>query len=346
MATLIKNLFYHMLWRLGIFSLARRLHKNQALILTYHGVLSKASDNYVNRNCVSAEMFDRQVRWLKNHYSVISLSELVDAIRGEKPLPPYAAAITFDDGFLNNYSVALPILMKHNVPATMFLTTGYIGGNGAKLWTERVDSIIYSSTLPRLKVQMNGQPVEFDVSSQKAREQASDRIRSYLKSQNPEEREKQIIALERQIEHERDFIDEMEERYKFMSWEDAKVLAESGMELGSHTVSHAILSTLATDKLKEELRDSKITIEEKLQRECPLFSYPNGTTRDFTQRDQDMLKKLGYRAAFSQVYGFNSVGDNPYALKRINIARSENFAYFLAKITGVWGLIKNLPGMK
>ncbi len=346
MAKTIKNALYILLWRLGVFAIARRLHKNQALILTYHGVLSKASDSYVNRNCVSAAMFDRQVRWLKKHYTVMPLSELVAAIRGEKPLPPYAAAITFDDGFLNNYSVALPILMKHNVPATIFLTTGYIGANGAKLWTERVDSIIYSSTLPRLKVQMNGQPVEFDVSSQKARERASDRIRSYLKSQNPEEREKQIIALERQIEQERNFIDEMDERYKFMSWEDAKVLAESGMELGSHTVSHSILSTLATDKLREELQDSKITIEEKLQRDCPLFSYPNGTERDFSPRDQDMLRKLGYRAAFSQVYGFNPAGSNPYALKRINIARSENFAYFLAKITGVWGLMKNLPGMK
>ncbi|MFQ5631374.1 MAG: polysaccharide deacetylase family protein, partial [bacterium] len=86
----------------------------------------------------------------------------------------------------------------------------------------------------------------------------------------------------------------------------------------------------------------KREIETHLKKPCDLFSYPNGSERDFAKRDQATLQSLGYRAAFSQISGFNALGDNLYAIKRINIARSNNFSFFLAKITGVQPMIKKL----
>jgi peptidoglycan/xylan/chitin deacetylase (PgdA/CDA1 family) len=338
--TFAKNSLYHTLNYAGVTKFARRKHREQVVILTYHGVLESGSESYVNRNCVSAAMFDLQMQWLKKNYRVLAISEILNALAGKKELPPYAAGITFDDGFRNNYTVAFPILLKYNLPAAIFVTTDFIGQANRKLWTERVDAMIQSTTTRRLSVQMNGDFTTFDVSNKDAKELASDHIRKYLKSLNPAARERKIIALEMQVENPRDCIDEVEERYAFLSWDEVKTMSEGGIEIGSHTASHAILATLAPEEAEREMQKSKNEIEAQVQKHCDLFSYPNGTKKDFTARDQGMLQKLGYRAAFSQINGFNTVGDDLYRLKRINIARSKNFSFFLAKITGVQPMIK------
>lgn len=337
-----KNSMYNTLNYAGILHFARRVHRNQALVLTYHGVLQSGSENYVNRNCVSAAMFEMQMRWLKKHYSVLPIPEILDGLQNRRKLPQYTAGITFDDGFRNNYTVAFPILIKYNLPATIFLTTDFIGQKEKKLWTERVDTIIQTATMRRLSLQMNGDLITFDVSNKDAKELASDNIRKYLKSINPPERERKIRSLEMQVEPHRECIEEVEERYDFLTWDEIGAMSEGGISFGSHTTSHAILATLSTEEVEAEIEQSKIEIESHLKRSCDLFSYPNGSERDFTRRDRTVLQKFGYRAAFSQISGFNTSGDDLFAIKRINIARSNNFSFFLAKITGVQPMIKKL----
>lgn len=341
MTRLAKSTLYKSLELSRLYDFGRWSNREKVLILTYHGVLSGGSENYVNRNCVDAAMFEEQMRWLSQHYHVLSLSEILDGLQGSKKLPEYAAAVTFDDGFHNNFSVAFPILLRHNIPAAIFLTTDFIGSKNKRLWTERVDSIIQSATTRRLSLQMNGNLATFEVASPEMKIQASDNIRAYLKTLNPAERERKILALERQIEFERDFIEEADERYAFLTWDEVRLMAEAGIEFGSHTASHAILSTLSPDHLEEELSSSKKLIEAELGKPCTLFSYPNGTTKDFTKRDQMALARLGFRAAVSQIIGFNTPGENLYALKRINIVRFPSFAYFRAKISGVQSALKD-----
>lgn len=337
----MKSAFYKVLQLSGVLHYARRQHRDEVLILTYHGVLKKGTESYVNRNFVSQAMFEAQLRWLRAHYHVLPLAEIIDGLAGKRSLPPFPAAITFDGGYRNNYTVAFPLLLKYNLPATVFLTTNFIGESRKKLWVERVDAIIHSATARRLSLQMNGNLTVFDVSSKRAKVHASDHIRAYLKSLNPAERERKILSLEVQVEQPRDCIEEAEERYAFLSWDEVRTMAEGGIEFGSHTASHAILSTLSSEDAKNELRRSKEAIETQLGRACELFSYPNGQARDFCQRDQALLQELGFRAAFTQICGFNRPGDDLLAMKRINIVRSKQLAYFVAKITGVQPLLKN-----
>ncbi len=344
MTAVLKHTFYAVLRHGGFYQIARQKHKSDVLILTYHGVLQNGSNEYVNRNCVSAEMFEQQMRWLKQYYTVLPLSEIVDAFRNRKPLPEYTAAVTFDDGFRNNFTVAFPILVRYNIPATVFLTTDMIGNPGARLWTEHVDGIIFNANVRRLQVQMNGTLTEFDVSNQQAKIEASDRIRAFLKTLNPGERARHILALERQVDRPLDFLDddESKERYEFLNWDEVRLMAEHQVEFGSHTRTHSIIAHLSPAELEKELFDSKRKIEQELGRPCRFFSYPNGTARDFSRRDQTMLREAGYEAALSQIYGFNTAETDLYALRRINIVRSPSFSYFLAKVTGVWGDIKKL----
>ncbi|KAA3618744.1 MAG: hypothetical protein DWQ05_07220 [Calditrichaeota bacterium] len=343
MSKLLKSVFYGTMQATGLFELTRRLNANKALILTYHGVLETGSENYVNRNCVSKDMFEKQMLWLKNNYNPVHLSDLVEMLQGKKKMPPHAVAVTFDDGFHNNYKVAFPVLEKHNVPATIFVTTDFINTKGEQLWTERIDSIIYSATILRLRLPIDGEDGLFDISTPENKIKSSDRIRKILKSQSRRERERHILLLEQQIEGVREFIDEMDERYAFLQWQDIAAMVKSGIiEIGSHTCSHSILSTLTHEEVKTELLNAKMAIEAQLAMPCKLFSYPNGTPKDFSRRDKNILQELGYAAAFSQIDGLNSVGEDVYALKRINIVRSANFAFFLSKITGIWGKIKRI----
>ncbi len=342
MTDMLKNAFYGVLRHGGVYHVSRQKQKNRVLILTYHGVLKNGSDSYINRNCVSAEMFEQQMRWLKRHYTIMPLGDIVEALRRGEPLPEYTAAITFDDGFRNNFTVAYPILVRYNIPATIFLITDMTDQPGARLWTDHVDAIIFRANVRRLQLQMNGTLAEFDISSPQAKIQASDRIRGFLKTLNPQERDRHILSLERQIDREIDLLEDEEsrERYEFLSWDEVRLMAEHQIEFGSHTRSHAIIAHLSPAELENELLVSKRRIEEQLGKPCRLFSYPNGTPRDFSVRDQKVLQQAGYTAAVSQIYGFNTYDTDFYALRRINIVRSPSFSYFLAKVTGVWGRLR------
>ncbi len=343
MSKLLKSIFYGSMQITGLFELMRRLNSKKALVLTYHGVLETGSENYVNRNCVSKEMFEKQMHWLKKKYRPVHLCELVQMIKGEKMLLENVVAVTFDDGFHNNFKVAFPVLQKYGIPATIFVTTDFIGTKGAKLWTERIDSIIYSATIRRLRLPIDDAEGTFDISTPENKIKSSDRIRKLLKSKSRSERERHIMMLEKQIDGVRNFLDEMDERYAFLQWDEISQMAGSGLiEIGSHTCSHSILSTLSHDDVKAELLNAKIALEAQLNRPCTLFSYPNGTEKDFSRRDKNILQETGYAAAFSQIDGLNRVGDDVFALKRVNIVRSPNFPFFLSKITGVWGKIKRI----
>src|SRR5262245_39304654 len=164
----LKRVFYGSLRMSGAFRIARQLNRHKALILTYHGVVRSASDVYLHRICIDAGIFEQQMEWLRRNYSVLSLSSLLDGLEGKSSLPPFSVAITFDDGFKNNYSVAFPILKKYGLPATIFLATSYIGEHG-KLWTDYVDSLVVCSQKHFLHLPRNGRLVKFNVSSKSLR---------------------------------------------------------------------------------------------------------------------------------------------------------------------------------
>jgi peptidoglycan/xylan/chitin deacetylase (PgdA/CDA1 family) len=353
----LKKLLYQALSVSGIYRVGQFLHRQQALILTYHGVLQKGSDIYSNRNCVDAAMFNRQMAYLARHYHVVPLPDLVQRLRTGQKLPLYSVAITFDDGFRNNFTVAWPILKKHRLPATIFLTTSFIGSTAHGLWTEQVDRFVHGTSLENIQFPINGRDKVFPLRSRLDREIASDQIRAHLKSLPPKQRENAIAALMQQSGSRaaqdihaasgkaidvQEALAEADERYAFLTWDQAWTMAKEHITFGSHTHTHSIMSTLSDAEAHFELNESARLIEQELGSGCDLFSYPNGTARDFSARDQRLLQKLSYIAAFSQIDGFNDVKTDMMALRRINIVRDEDFNFFLAKISGTWSLLKRL----
>ena len=323
---------------LGIVAAARELQAGQTAVLTYHGVLSDTfdADDFLDHNFVSASAFASQIDYVCEHYEPVSIRDLAGwYLSGRRP-PRRAIAITFDDGFANNYSVAFPILRERGVPFTVFVTTGMVGTSGAQLWTERVKRAIYLCQAQSASLVLDGRPVTLDLSSPSKRTAAARAAVQQLKRCALPERDAAVSIIEdvcgRPLPAHRDH-----ERYEFLTWEQIRALAGAGVEIGSHTVNHPILSTLDDETLETELQASKASLERELGRECRLLAYPNGSAADYGAREKRALNRLGYECAFSLRGTLNGERPDRFEIDRININRAYDDAMFPAAVAGLLG---------
>jgi len=320
----------------GAASAARTLQGRRVTILTYHGVIGGTSDyEYLNHNFISAESFDAQMRYVAEHYQPIALHELVRFYREGRTPPRRSLAVTFDDGFANNFTVAFPILRRHRVPFTVFVTTSLLDVRGELLWTDRAKRALYLCTRTSVVLPLDGIDVALDLSSPAARVNACRDVLGRMKRLPPAMRQAALQTVDGVCgrppieEHER-------ERYEFLSWQQVKQMAEAGVEFGSHTVSHPILATLDSDALDMELTRSKQRIEAMLQRECYALAYPNGSPADFGVREKTALRQTGYLCGLSLK---GTLNDRPdlFELDRVNVGRHLDMPSFQLAITGVLG---------
>jgi peptidoglycan/xylan/chitin deacetylase (PgdA/CDA1 family) len=324
----------------GMFAIARHARRHALVIVTYHGVLPGHDDRdeFLLGNFVASSAFEWQMAWLCRHYTPVSLSHVVRSLDTGQPLPRLAVAVTFDDGFANNFRYAFPILRRHAIPATIFLTTGLIGVPGAQLWTERVKRAVFLTDRDRLPAVVPGQR-EWMLPDASRRASAARDVLDRLKRMPPTLRDRYVAEIERVCGRPALTADDGD-RYDFLTWDEVRTMADEGIEFGSHTVSHPILSTLDTDHLEYELRESKRTLEDELQRECVTFAYPNGKAGDFGDREKQTLRANGYRVAFSLFGGINPSIADPFGVDRVNVTRGFYPALFDANLTGALGLGK------
>lgn len=339
LSQLAKHSGLSLLRRSGGFALVRALQRRRVLILAYHGVLSGADDqyDYLNYNFMAAEAFERQVRYLVARFRPVSLSTVVDALIRRVPQPERSIVFTFDDGFRNNFTVAFPILRRLGVPFTVFLTTSMIGVPGAQLWTERLKRAIYLTEMRgRRSVQIGGSPVELQLDTALQRERSTRAAVHVMKRLPSNERDRALAVLEGTLGRPALTASD-QERYGFLSWEEIRTMAEAGVEFGSHTVTHPIVSTLDSATLRWEFEESKREIERQTGRECYSFAYPNGSRADFGPRDQAALRTAGYRCALALCGGLNGRDADLFALERVNIGRGFDGALLDAAVSGVLG---------
>ena len=199
-------------------------------ILNYHQI----NDVDENMLTVSTTEFETQLAWLEgNGYQTITVSELIDYLEGKGSLPKRPVLITFDDGYIDNYQCAFPILKKHNMKACIFLISEYVN--------------LYPN---------------------------------------------------------------------YLTWEQLAEMQASGIEFGSHTVDHNVLTELSPNSVNHELADSKNLLEKRLGRRIDVLAYPCGYTNEYIK---SRVNASGYRAAFTVNLGNVHLGDDLYALNRVPI---------------------------
>jgi peptidoglycan/xylan/chitin deacetylase (PgdA/CDA1 family) len=268
------------------------------VVLTYHRVNDDAHPYFGG---VEVELFRRQMISLKRHFVVLPLLELVERAKAGE-VPPNAAAITFDDGYRDNYTRAFPVLHELGLPATVFLVTDALD-HDRLIWHDRVFDAFHRTAKP--SVELDGETAEVGQTTLL-------RVLERVRSVSPRERDSMVDALVAKLE-----IDEARpEAWAKLRWDDVREMSRAGIEFGSHTLDHPILSHVDAEETRRQIRDSKARIEAELGIPVTSFAYPNGRAGDFDESTIRILVEEGYECAVTTVPGANDASTSPFALRR------------------------------
>ena len=285
-----------------------RLEKRQgptARILYYHRV---NDDNDSFFPAISTELFDREMQFVSRHYRVVSLDTLADHLDSDSS--ETLVSITFDDGYRDNYENAFPILRRHGLSATIFLTTGSIDSR-EPLWFEQLSLALKKTSREKLDLETDP-PLRFRIRTQPERLEANGQIQKFLTDLPDVERRQWLARVLRALGVEGD-----EERHgKMLTWEQVRYMRARGFDFGGHTITHPFLSRTTEQQACDEIFGCKASIEEALQ--CPVryFAYPNGHVPDVSQSNRDLVRRAGYRAAVTTTWGMNDSRTDKMELRR------------------------------
>jgi peptidoglycan/xylan/chitin deacetylase (PgdA/CDA1 family) len=314
--------------RLRVLSLFERLGSRPALaVLVYHRILRPENWPY-DRDVIEAtpEQFDEQMAMLKRRHDVAGPEEMVELILEPKKLKRLRVAITFDDGYLDNYENAFPILKSHGLQASFFIPTDFVG---TKLlpWWDRIAFAVRNTTRSELKLTYP-KAVTIPVD----RNDLATTIRSVLRAFKREEN----VVLDT-------FLANLEEASgitlpveapdrQFLSWDEAKEMQRGGMAIGSHTHSHRILGHLSPEDQRAECEDSRALLK-KNDLGADTLAYPVGNPLSFSRVTEACVQGAGYRTAFSNYGGLNLPNQmSVFDVKRIGMDLSESATHLRARL--------------
>ncbi|HKC85820.1 MAG TPA: polysaccharide deacetylase family protein [Blastocatellia bacterium] len=320
---MIKQSLLNLMRVSGAFGLMRMFSRRQALILTYHRF---SADEYDDDGKTPARVFAEQLEYLTAHYDVVPLSQIVERITAREPFPSGLAAVTIDDGYRDAYEVAYPLLRRYGVPASLFVVTEF-ADRRAWIWTDKARFLTQQAAPQRLTLKIQESELRLELNGATSRRDASERVNSVIKRLPDESKEEVIerlsLALGVAIPQ------TPPEEFSSVTWDQAREMDANGVEIGSHTLTHPILTNVGDERLRKELSGSKSRLEGVLGHQVDQFCYPNG---DNDERVQCEVARAGYRAAVTVVNGLIQRGDDPLTLRRVHTER--DFAHFLQSTSG------------
>ena len=299
--------------------LLERMPQRQVLIiLNYHRIGDAAHTPYdPGVFSATAEEFAAQIAYIKNRFHIATLEESLAMIDGGGP-PGASVLITFDDGYIDNYSLAFPVLRSHGLQAVFFLTTAFVG-TGHLPWWDTVAYIVKQSRTNLIRLRYP-EPATFDL-EQIGVSQATMQILRLYKKTSMKDHERFCGELEAACKTSRPQGDI--ERC-FMNWEEVREMHRAGMAFGSHTHTHPILTTLAAQQQQTEFGISRAILEHELGTRIDVLAYPVGARHAFSAESILGLKNTGYRAAFSFYGGVNCPGKmQPFDMRRNDVGHQS-----------------------
>lgn len=287
-----------------------------ALILGYHRISEVADDFY--QICVAPESFAGQMEALREYAHPVSLSDLVQSLK-QNALAPKSVAVTFDDGYADNLHVAKPILEKYDIPATVFVCTGFAG---REFWWDELERLVTSSKadLHTLKSQIYenqfGWPQALVSRRAEGRRNNSYRqefvraLYRWLLTVPPITREQFMDLIRLWAESDSQ---ELSTRRALTSSELLRLADGTLIEVGAHTRSHPTLTRLAVEEQSEEIVSSKQYLENFLDKPVCAFAYPNGK---MTMDTREILVRTGFTYACCTEINLIRAGQDQYKLPR------------------------------
>jgi len=283
-------------------------------IFRYHRVNDQCDPFF---DALSISQFCAQIEYLVRHCRVVSLDQIY---AGQVPQngSKCPVAITFDDGYRDNFVHAFPILKRMGIPATIFLTTGFID-SGCLPWYDQVRLAFKLTSACRLSMESAGGPSAV-LNTEADRLRASKLALEWLRRAGDSDRILWLAELFRVLRVPRD----LNLPATMLTWEEVRKMSKAGVSFGAHTVTHPVLGSLSPTRLHEEVAGSKKTIEDRLQLPAPHFAYPFGKHTDFGVEAKHVVHQAGFQTAVTTISGVNRPNQDLLELKRIGINETDN----------------------
>jgi peptidoglycan/xylan/chitin deacetylase (PgdA/CDA1 family) len=286
----------------------QRRHGGSFQILVYHRI---SGDNDPFLPGTPVDVLERQFAVLKKHWNVVHLHDIVSRTARRDPIPPDTVAITFDDGYRDNYELAYPLLKKWNLPATIFLATSFIDQEDVP-WNDKIAYALQRTRKPSVTFDHQGTTRHWALGSVPERLKARDEILWLLRHVLHEDK----LRLLGEITSALGVTDFSPLRDTMLNWSQVREMQAGGVSFGAHTVTHAYLTRLPAKEARREVCGSKSRIEAAIDVPVTLFAYPAGTEADFNEVIRDIVRAAGFGAAVTTIFGFNDADTDLYALKR------------------------------
>jgi peptidoglycan/xylan/chitin deacetylase (PgdA/CDA1 family) len=296
----------------------RFVPKNSVVVLMYHRIADLAFDPW--RIAVSPERFEAQIELLQKYFDVIALADLADAVERGK-VPSRTLVITFDDGYRDVLHTAKPVLVKHGLPATVFVASGYVG-SGRNFWWDTLERLSFASGRPREgTVEVDGVTGSWEAGDVELYHS----LWEQLFTLSDGSRRAALEGLSESAGVDPD------EGAQTMTEDELRELGEGGLvEIGGHTITHPNLAVLSTDAQLEEMRGSRTQLEAISGKPVKSFCFPHGK---YTSESIALLPQAGYEQGCVSVRAVVQPGADRFELPRwqaINLY-SDMFVWKLAE---------------
>lgn len=336
---------YGILRRSGILGLWHFLNRKKISIIYMHSVLPETLQHWRPcRTTMPALVLAKQLEFLENRYTFLSLSEAIDILEGKSPPVANGLVVTLDDGYENAVEVAGKVFAEYKIRPTI-----YIVGDQLKeptpFWFDRLDYAIQRAAKESATVGFAAQDFELsaDMSLRQLRAVCKAIVQLSHQFDDADERHQQILIL---IEHLESLsgssVSELMGKDVCVNMLTCSQLNEAApvADFGSHTLSHRKLTHIPEAEAALEIEESKRDLEQTLGKECDTLSYPEGFFNEYVE---SCARTAGYRAALSTQEGLNGVGCNLFTLKRIHLSPDFDDTLLWSNVSGInafWARVK------
>lgn len=287
----------------GLAAFTRTRRASEATILAFHGLSENEGDPAVLDWSLHLPVvvFHNICALLASDYRVISLADLVEARTNGTSLPSNAVVITFDDGYVSNYKLAYPILRKFDLPATIYVTTGFLDGEDI-LWFQRVDLALSCTQKQIIDWKINGKKLCLILDTRERRQQSLVRLMPELKELQDTDLLYEVDRLEEALETRTPVNEKLPHLVRPMNWDMVREMSASGyVEIGGHTHTHPILARCDAISMRAEIFTCRARIRDELGKQPAAFAYPNGGADDFNRESMMLVREAGFTSACSSI---------------------------------------------
>ncbi|MDQ3005896.1 MAG: polysaccharide deacetylase family protein [Chloroflexota bacterium] len=282
-----------------------------ALILGYHRVAKVTRDAY--EVCVTPDHFSEHMEIVNKYARPISVAKLAHCLKAGSP-PPKSVAVTFDDGYVDNLYNAKPILEKYEIPATVFVCTGYLG---REFWWDELERLVMSSQAHLGALHLQVEESQFAWDQLKGSPDADADVRrkfcralyNFLLTLDVEEQDQAMKTIRSWAG-----VSSQDATSRTLNHDELLRLTDGGLiELGAHTRHHPMLSQLSLERQTDEIVSSKQDLEEWLGRQVDGFSYPNGRA---DENAKQIVREAGFAFACTSLHDVIRRGSDLHELTR------------------------------